>query len=80
MCHSLRRVFREGNELNPFVFTTLLKLLVSMDLAHLCWALHACVQKLGHYVDALIEAYSVRGNVDVALQVSDDIRCMDMVS
>jgi len=42
-----------------------------MDLAHLCWALHACVYMLGHHVDAfvgaaLIEAYSDCGNVDVA--------------
>ncbi|CAL5190755.1 unnamed protein product [Lathyrus oleraceus] len=83
--HFILRLFREGHEVNPFVFTTLLKLLVSMDLAHLCWTLHACVYKLGHHVNAfvgtaLIDAYSVCGNVDVARHVFDDICCKDMVS
>jgi pentatricopeptide repeat protein len=70
---------------NPFVFTTLLKMLVSMDLAHLCWTVHGCVYKLGHNADAfvgtaLIDAYSVCGNVDIARHVFDDICCKDMVS
>lgn len=71
--------------MNPFVLTTVLKLLVSMDLAHLCWSAHACVYKLGHDADAfvgtaLIDAYSVCGNVDAARQVFDGICCKDMVS
>ncbi|XP_045827370.1 putative pentatricopeptide repeat-containing protein At5g13230, mitochondrial [Trifolium pratense] len=83
--HFILRLFREGHEVNPFVFTTLLKLLVSMDLAHLCWTAHACVYKLGHHADAfvgtaLIDAYSVCGNVDIARHVFDDICCKDMVS
>lgn len=86
MCVFLQhRLFKEGHEVNPFVLTTLLKLLVSMDLAQLCWTFHACVYKLGHHIDAfvgtaLIDAYSVCGNVDVARQVFDDICCKDMVS
>ncbi|KAK7313786.1 hypothetical protein VNO77_38987 [Canavalia gladiata] len=63
---------------NPFVFTTLLKLLVSMDLADVCWSVHAYVYKLGHNSDAnigitLIDAYSVSGNVDAAHQVFNGI-------
>lgn len=79
------RLFREGQELNQFVFTTVLKLLVSMDWAEMCWSIHACVYKVGHHSDAfvgtaLIDAYSVRGNVEVARQVFDGICCKDMVS
>ncbi|KAK7273281.1 hypothetical protein RIF29_14330 [Crotalaria pallida] len=79
------RLFREGYELNQFVFTTLLKLLVSMDCADMCMSIHACVFKLGHHSDAfvgtaLIDAYSVCGNVEVARQVFYDISCKDMVS
>lgn len=46
---------------------------------------HACVYELGRHANAflgtaLIDAYSVRGNVDVARHVFDDICCKDMVS
>ncbi|KAK7308517.1 hypothetical protein VNO77_42127 [Canavalia gladiata] len=83
--HLLLRLFREGHDVNPFVFTTLLKLLVSMDLADACWSVHAYVYKLGHDSDAyvgtaLIDAYSVGGNVDAARQVFNGIYCKDMVS
>ncbi|XP_020237516.1 putative pentatricopeptide repeat-containing protein At5g13230, mitochondrial [Cajanus cajan] len=83
--HLLLRLFREGYEVNQFVFTTLLKLLVSMDLADACWSVHAYVYKLGHHADAyvgtaLIDAYSVCGNVDAARQIFDGICCKDMVS
>ncbi|XP_027361920.1 putative pentatricopeptide repeat-containing protein At5g13230, mitochondrial [Abrus precatorius] len=83
--HFLLRLFREGHEVNSFVFTTLLKLLVSMDLADTCWSVHACAYKLGHHSDAyvgtaLIDAYSVGGNVDAARRVFDGIYCKDMVS
>ncbi|KAE9607634.1 hypothetical protein Lal_00026980 [Lupinus albus] len=78
-------LFREGYELNQFVFTTVLKLLVSMDWTDMCWSVHSCVYKLGHQCDAfvgtaLIDAYSVCGNVEVARQVFDGICCKDMVS
>ncbi|KHN23502.1 Putative pentatricopeptide repeat-containing protein, mitochondrial [Glycine soja] len=81
----LLRLFREGYEVNQFVFTTLLKLLVSMDLADTCLSVHAYVYKLGHQADAfvgtaLIDAYSVCGNVDAARQVFDGIYFKDMVS
>ncbi|KAL4382704.1 hypothetical protein S245_014410 [Arachis hypogaea] len=83
--HLIRRLFREGHELNQFVFTTILKLLVSMDWTPMCCSVHACVYKLGHHTDAfvgtaLIDAYSVCGNVEVARQVFDGICCKDMVS
>lgn len=83
--HLLLRLFREGYEVNQFVFTTLLKLLVSMDFAHTCSIVHAYVYKLGHEVDAfvgtaLIDAYAVCGNVDAARQVFHGISCKDMVS
>ncbi|KAA8540030.1 hypothetical protein F0562_026722 [Nyssa sinensis] len=79
------RLHREGHELNPFVFTTVVKLLVSMEWAELGWSLHACIYKLGHDSNAfvgtaIIDAYSVCGLVDVAREVFDGIICKDMVS
>ncbi|KAK8537248.1 hypothetical protein V6N13_042184 [Hibiscus sabdariffa] len=79
------RLHREGHELNPFVFTSILKVLVSMECSELAWNLHACVYKLGHESNAfvgtaLIDAYSVCGCVDFAREVFDGIRCKDMVT
>ncbi|KAI9122420.1 hypothetical protein K1719_006260 [Acacia pycnantha] len=79
------RLFRGGHQLNPFVFTSILKLLVSMDSAQMCFAIHACIYKLGYHSDAfvgtaLIDAYSVCGCVDIARNVFDDILYKDMVT
>ena len=79
------RLHREGHELNPFVFTSFLKLLVSMDCGELGWGIHACIFKIGNesnaYVGtAVIDAYSVCGRVDVAREVFDEILYKDMVS
>ncbi|KDP23280.1 hypothetical protein JCGZ_23113 [Jatropha curcas] len=81
------RLHREGHELNPFVFTTILKLLVCMEWAELCYCIHACIFKLGLDSDAfvgtaLIDSYSVCGcgYVDSARQVFDSIANKDMVS
>ncbi|KAJ8547758.1 hypothetical protein K7X08_011344 [Anisodus acutangulus] len=79
------RLHREGQELNPFVFTTILKVLVSMDEAEMGWSIHACIYKLGHdsnpFVStALIDAYSVSGLVDFSRDVFDGIIDKDMVS
>ncbi|KAM7465109.1 hypothetical protein LguiB_012671 [Lonicera macranthoides] len=79
------RLHGEGHELNPFVFTTILKLVVGMDQAELGWNIHACVYKLGHSTNAfvgtaLIDAYSVCGLVDMARGVFDGIASKDMVS
>ncbi|XP_048326552.2 putative pentatricopeptide repeat-containing protein At5g13230, mitochondrial [Ziziphus jujuba] len=79
------RLHREGHELNQFVFTTILKLLVRMGWAELGCNLHACIYKLGLDSDAfvgtaLIDAYSICGHVDIARHVFDDIICKDMVS
>ncbi|KAJ0038849.1 hypothetical protein Pint_23799 [Pistacia integerrima] len=79
------RLHREGHELNPFVFTTILKVLVSMEWAELCSCIHASVYKLGHESNsfvgtALIDAYSVCGYVDFAREVFDGIVCEDMVT
>ncbi|KAJ8569647.1 hypothetical protein K7X08_006224 [Anisodus acutangulus] len=79
------RLHREGHELNPFVFTTILKVLVSMDEAEMGWNIHACIYNLGHdsnpFVStALIDAYSVSGLVDFSRDVFDGIIDKDMVS
>lgn len=78
------RTHREGHELNPFVFTTFLKLLVSMEKAEFGRAIHACIVKLGHDSNAfvgtaLIDAYSLCRYVASAKQVFDGIDCKDMV-
>ncbi|KAL9271178.1 Pentatricopeptide repeat-containing protein [Drosera capensis] len=80
-----RRLCREGHEMNVLVFTTVLKLLASMDWAECGSCLHGCVLKLGHDGDAfvgtaLIDAYSRCGMVDAARGVFDGILLKDMVS
>ncbi|GAB2300253.1 hypothetical protein Dimus_034289 [Dionaea muscipula] len=79
------RLHREGHELNAFVFTTVLKLLVSMDWAELGSSVHACICKLGHGNNAfvgtaLVDAYSLRGLVEIAKGVFDGILLKDMIS
>uniref|UniRef100_A0A9I9DGW5 DYW domain-containing protein n=1 Tax=Cucumis melo TaxID=3656 RepID=A0A9I9DGW5_CUCME len=79
------RLHGEGHELNPFVFTTVLKLLVSMEWAELGRIVHGCVLKVGYGSNtfigtALIDAYSVSGCVSMAREVFDGISCKDMVS
>ncbi|KAG6781363.1 hypothetical protein POTOM_014261 [Populus tomentosa] len=79
------RLHREGHELNPFVFSTVLKLLVSAEWAKLGFSVHACVYKLGFDSDAfvgtaLIDCYSVCGYAECARQVFDAIEYKDMVS
>ncbi|KAF6161599.1 hypothetical protein GIB67_009478 [Kingdonia uniflora] len=79
------RLHREGHELNAFVFTTVIKLFISMEFALLCWNVHACIYKLGHdsnafVATAFIDAYSVSGNVDAARRVFEGVLVKDMVS
>jgi pentatricopeptide repeat protein len=79
------RLHREGHELNPFVFSAMLKLLVSMGWADPGWTMHACIWKLGHGSNAfvgtaLVDAYSVSGHVPNARKVFDGIICKDIVS
>ncbi|XP_057948894.1 putative pentatricopeptide repeat-containing protein At5g13230, mitochondrial [Malania oleifera] len=81
----MARLHKEGHELNPFVFTTVLKFLVSMEWAELALTIHACIYKLGHESNpfvgtALIDAYSVCGFVTDAREVFNGIYCKDMVS
>ncbi|EXC25511.1 hypothetical protein L484_009819 [Morus notabilis] len=79
------RLHREGHELNTFVFTSTLKLLVRMGWAEIGWCLHGFIYKLGHDSDAfvgsaLIDAYTVCGCVDIARHVFKGIVFKDMVS
>ncbi|XP_020581941.1 putative pentatricopeptide repeat-containing protein At5g13230, mitochondrial [Phalaenopsis equestris] len=72
----LLRLYREGHELNHFVFTTALKLFLMMDLPEVGHCLHASICKLGHdnnsFVGAsLIEVYSYCGLVNDAQWVFD---------
>ncbi|KAL6577986.1 hypothetical protein OROMI_010314 [Orobanche minor] len=78
------RAHKEGHELNHFVFTSVLKLLVSMDWLELALCLHASIHKLGYGSNAfvgtsLIDAYSVFGVVDFAKEVFEGIAEKDMV-
>ncbi|EPS67966.1 hypothetical protein M569_06805 [Genlisea aurea] len=78
------RLRREGHELNPFVFTTILKLLVALDWSESVPSLHACIHKLGHVSNSFvgtsfINAYSVSGSVNAAKKVFEEIVAKDMV-
>lgn len=79
------KLHRDGHELNPFVFTSILKLLVRMEWADMSWCIHSCIYKLGLEYDAfvgtaLIDAYSVCGCVNSCRQVFDGIDWKDMVT
>ncbi|XP_038692710.1 putative pentatricopeptide repeat-containing protein At5g13230, mitochondrial [Tripterygium wilfordii] len=79
-----QRLHREGQEMNPFVFTAMLDLLVGMEWAELCWMLHCYICKLGHETNtfvgtALIDAYSVCGYVQSAREVFNGVANKDMV-
>lgn len=79
------RLHKEGHELNPFVFTTILKLLVSMDWPELASSIHAFICKLGQENNpfvgtTLIDAYSASGSVGFAREVFEGIVNKDMVS
>lgn len=79
------RLHKEGHELNPFVFSTVLKLFVTMERPELAWDILACIYKLGHERNAfvgtaLIDSFSMSELVDIAREVFDGILLKDMVS
>ncbi|KAK9675334.1 hypothetical protein RND81_11G001200 [Saponaria officinalis] len=79
------RLHSEGHDLNPFAFTSLLKLLVDIDLPNFGYYVHASIFKLGHIGDAfvataLLDSYSSCGLVDFARGVFDGIFLKDIVS
>ncbi|KAF5726632.1 hypothetical protein HS088_TW22G00312 [Tripterygium wilfordii] len=82
--HLFQRLHREGQEMNPFVFTAMLDLLVDMEWAELCRMLHCYICKLGRESNtfvgaALIDAYSVCGYVQSVREVFNGVASMDMV-
>ncbi|VFQ60906.1 unnamed protein product [Cuscuta campestris] len=79
------RLHREGHELNPFVFTTILNVLVSMNWTEMAWSVQACIYKLGFHSNpfvstALIDACSVSGLVKAAREIFNGVVCKDMVA
>ncbi|GJN31835.1 hypothetical protein PR202_gb20283 [Eleusine coracana subsp. coracana] len=81
----IRRLRREGQEVNQFVLTTILKMVVAMDAPEIACCVHACACKLGHNNNAfvgsaLIDAYSLCGDVRNASRVFHDIEGKDAVT
>ncbi|GJN13026.1 hypothetical protein PR202_ga31359 [Eleusine coracana subsp. coracana] len=81
----IRRLRREGQEVNQFVLTTILKMVVAMDAPEIACCVHACACKLGHNNNAfvgsaLIDAYSLCGVVGNASRVFHDIEGKDAVT
>ncbi|XP_011627082.2 putative pentatricopeptide repeat-containing protein At5g13230, mitochondrial [Amborella trichopoda] len=80
-----RRIHTYGFELNPFAFSTILKVIVDMELLGHVNYIHGCVIKLGFESNAfvgssLIDGYSANGLIRDAREVFEGILEKDIVS
>nr|GME11104.1 putative pentatricopeptide repeat-containing protein At5g13230, mitochondrial [Ipomoea batatas] len=80
------RLHREGHELNPFVFTTILKVLAchAIEAIDIGKSLHGCVLKTNYMVDpfvgiSLLDLYTKAGDIKEARYIFEEIPKDDVI-